>query len=54
MQQRATLDAQQSDAERVWREDKTHTRVRIEGDAVVIMRGSEADVAEGFRAAVGK
>jgi hypothetical protein len=54
MQQRATLDATQTDAEREWREGKMLTRVRVEGDAVVIMRGSEADVANDFRLAAGK
>jgi hypothetical protein len=46
LQQRAEPDAgaQGGEPERSWREGNLLTRVRIEGDAVFIARGSEADV----------
>src|SRR5919197_6057012 len=33
------------EAERAWREGAVVTRVRVEGDAVTIVRGAESDVA---------
>jgi hypothetical protein len=50
LQQRATPGADaQTESEHVWREDAALTRVRLEGDAVTIVRGAEPDVAEVLR-----
>ncbi|MBC7929640.1 MAG: hypothetical protein H7Z38_03640, partial [Rubrivivax sp.] len=43
--------ATQVESERAWREGDVLTRVRVEGDAVTIVRGAESDVAEGMRVA---
>jgi hypothetical protein len=40
--------------ERVWREGDSFTRVRLEGDAVTVVRGAEADSAEALRLAQGR
>lgn len=42
-----------AEAVRAWREGETLTRVRVEGDSVTIVRGAEADSAEGLRLALG-
>src|SRR5919197_2346540 len=41
------------DSERAWREGAVVTRVRVEGDAVTIVRGAEADVSEALKLAAG-
>ena len=42
------------EVEREWRDGNALTRVRLEGDAVTVIRGSEADVAEALRLALGR
>jgi hypothetical protein len=55
LQQRANPGATQtSESEREWREGDSLTRVRLEGDAVVIVRGAEADVPDALRLALGR
>ena len=41
------------EAERAWREGAVVTRVRVEGDAVTIVRGAESDVSEALKLAAG-
>ena len=41
------------DSERAWREGAVVTRVRVEGDAVTIVRGAESDVSEALKLAAG-
>ena len=41
------------DTERAWREGAVVTRVRVEGDAVTIVRGTESDVSEALKLAAG-
>ena len=43
-----------NEREREWREGNSHTRVRLEGDSVTVVRGSEADSAEALRLALGR
>ncbi|MFL6255445.1 MAG: hypothetical protein ACJ74T_10505 [Pyrinomonadaceae bacterium] len=43
--------AAQSESEREWREGAALTRVRLEGDAVTIVRGAEQDAAEALKLA---
>jgi len=50
---RASAASAEGDTERVWREGALVTRVRIEGDAVTVVRGAEADVADTFKLAAG-
>jgi hypothetical protein len=50
---RASASASEGDAERAWREGALVTRVRVEGDAVTVVRGAEADVADAFKLAAG-
>jgi hypothetical protein len=50
---RALAAPADGDAERAWREGALVTRVRVEGDAVTVVRGAEADVAEAFKLAAG-
>ena len=40
-------------AEREWREGDALTRVRLDGDAVTVVRGAEPDAAEALRLALG-
>lgn len=56
LQHRANADsgAAQAESERTWREGNVLTRVRVEGDAVTVVRGAEADVAEAMRIAAGR
>ena len=56
LQQRASAvqNATQADSERSWREGDKLTRVRIEGDAVMVVRGAQSDVMDAWRAAVGR
>ena len=42
------------DAERAWREGEVLTRVRVEGDAVTVVRGAGADVDAAMPAALGQ
>jgi hypothetical protein len=44
----------EGDTERAWREGAVLTRVRVEGDAVTIVRGAEADVASAMPIALGQ
>jgi hypothetical protein len=44
----------QGESEREWREGAALTRVRLEGDAVTIVRGAEADIADGLGLATGR
>jgi hypothetical protein len=53
-QQRATADAQPGDSDRAWREGALLTRVRIEGDAVTVVRGAASDTGEAMRLASGR
>jgi hypothetical protein len=41
------------ESERAWREGAVVTRVRVEGDAVTIVRGAESDVSEALKLAAG-
>jgi hypothetical protein len=54
--QRASSDtgAKTNDSERSWHEGASETRVHIEGDAVTIVRGADADVADGMKLALGR
>lgn len=54
--QRASADpgAPQLESERSWREGNVLTRVRVEGDAVMVVRGADADVVEAMRIAAGR
>jgi hypothetical protein len=53
-QRAAPAEGAAAEAERVWRErDAVFTRVHIEGDAVTVVRGAEADAAEALRLAAG-
>ena len=54
LQQRATAEAAEGEAERSWREGQVLTRVRVEGDSVTIVRGAEADVSDAMRLALGR
>ncbi|MDT5296315.1 MAG: hypothetical protein QOJ76_3195, partial [Acidobacteriota bacterium] len=56
LQQRAApaAGAQASESERAWREGGLLTRVRLEGDAVIVVRCAEADEPEAFRLASGR
>jgi hypothetical protein len=49
----AASPAEPGDSERAWREGAVVTRVRVEGDAVTIVRGAEADVSEALKLAAG-
>lgn len=52
LQQRAAPGvAAQSESEREWREGASLTHVRLEGDAVFVVRGAEQDVAEALKLA---
>jgi len=55
MQQRraAPGPAAQGDSEREWREGATVTRVRVEGEAVTVVRCGEQDAAEALKLALG-
>ncbi|HEX8558601.1 MAG TPA: hypothetical protein VF668_10880, partial [Pyrinomonadaceae bacterium] len=50
----APAGAEGSEGERGWREGEWLTRVRLEGDAVTVVRGSEGDSAEALRLATGR
>lgn len=53
LQSRATPGAApQVEFDREWREGATHTRVRLEGDAVTVVRGAESDAAEALQVAL--
>ncbi|MBV9924173.1 MAG: hypothetical protein JOZ96_03965 [Acidobacteria bacterium] len=53
LQQRAAPGANtQGESERDWREGESLTRVRLEGEAVVVVRGAEDDVAGALKLAV--
>jgi hypothetical protein len=55
LQQRATPDAgAANESERAWREGVSLTRIRLEGDAVTIVRGAEADTPDALRLALGR
>jgi hypothetical protein len=55
LQQRAAPGAVASNEfEREWREGGSLTRVHLEGDAVIIVRGAEADAPEALRLALGR
>jgi hypothetical protein len=55
LRQRAEPGASdRGEAERAWREGAAHTRVRLEGDSVLIVRGAEADSGEAFAIADGR
>ncbi|HEX8286228.1 MAG TPA: hypothetical protein VF588_22900 [Pyrinomonadaceae bacterium] len=43
-----------AESERAWREGGALTRVRVEGDSVIIVRGAEEDSAEALRLALGR
>ena len=49
----AASSADGGDSERAWREGAVLTRVLLEGDAVTVVRGAEADVSDAFRLASG-
>lgn len=52
LQQRAAPGAAaQGESEREWREGSSLTRVRLEGDAVTVVRGAEQDAAEALKMA---
>ena len=55
-QQRASAEAgaQAGDSDRAWREGALLMRVHVEGDAVTIVRGAEADVPGALRLALGR
>jgi hypothetical protein len=53
-QRAAPVEGANAEAERVWREGESVTRVRMEGDSVTVARGSEADSAEALRLALGR
>lgn len=50
----AVSPAEGGDSERAWREGSVVTRVRVEGDAVRIVRGAEADVDAAMPVALGQ
>src|SRR5947209_7321803 len=50
---RADTASSEGDSERAWREGAVLTRVRLEGDAVTVVRGAEADVSDAFKLAAG-
>jgi hypothetical protein len=53
-QRAAPVEGANAEAERVWREGESVTRVLIEGNSVTIARGAEADSAEALRLALGR
>ncbi|HEX8499368.1 MAG TPA: hypothetical protein VF659_02160 [Pyrinomonadaceae bacterium] len=53
-QRAAPVEGASAEAERVWREGGSVTRVRMQGDAVTIARGAEDDSAEALRLAPGR
>ncbi|HWS88625.1 MAG TPA: hypothetical protein VN282_16745 [Pyrinomonadaceae bacterium] len=54
LQQRAAPGAAKSESEREWREGASVTRVRLEGDWVIVVRGAEADADEALRLSSGR
>jgi hypothetical protein len=55
LRQRAAAAApEQGESERLWREGDALTRVRLEGDAVAVVRGGEADTEEALGLALGR
>jgi hypothetical protein len=53
-QQRASAEGAPSDSERTWRDGALVTRVRLEGDAVTVVRGAESDISETSKLTFGR
>jgi hypothetical protein len=53
-QRAAHVGGENAEAERVWREGESVTRVRLQGDSVMVVRGAEADCAEALSLAQGR
>jgi hypothetical protein len=53
-QRAAPVEGANAEAERVWNEAGTFTRVRMEGSSVTVTRGAEADSVEALRLALGR